>query len=51
MHADIISASRSLRLNLQLDISGKNQETSFRTSVLNCRAHQLINEFFQNYLA
>src|SRR5262245_33258529 len=51
MYDDIVSAGRGFRLYALLNPSRENQETSLSTSVLDRRAHELIDEFFQDHLA
>jgi len=51
MYDDIVSAGRGFRLYALLNPSRENQETSLSTRVLDRRAHELIDEFFQDHLA
>src|SRR5262249_58540979 len=51
LHCDVVSASAALCLNQELITSWNDQETSFSASVLNGRAHETLDQFFENHLA
>jgi hypothetical protein len=51
MHGDIVSDGRGLSRYLQLIISRTDQETSFSARVLDGRAQDPVDQFFQNHLA
>src|SRR4029077_10378277 len=51
MHCDIVSENRGLRLDLQFITDVKDQQTALSTRVLDGRAHDSLDEFFQNHFA
>src|ERR1700757_3126181 len=51
MHGYIFSAGDCIRLYLQLITSRDNQQTSFGAGVLEGRAHEFVDELFQNHFA
>src|SRR4029077_9012188 len=51
VYGDLVSAEGSLCLNQELVASLKDQETPFSPSVLEGRAHETVDQFFQNHLA
>src|SRR6516165_3715036 len=51
MHFYILSTSDRFCLYLQLINSRDNQKTSFGPGVLECRAHEFVDELFQHHLA
>jgi hypothetical protein len=51
MHGYVLSASGRFRIYLQLVTSRNNQETSLGACVLGGRAHETVDQFFQNHLA